>query len=70
MSSIEFLTHEQVCELTAARTKAGQLTVLTRNGIRHTVKRNGWPCVTTSALIDSKLVESTLPNAWQPRKAL
>lgn len=70
MSSIEFLTHEQVCELTAARTKAGQLTVLIRNGIRHTVKRNGWPCVTTSALIDSKQVESTLPNAWQPRKAL
>jgi len=70
MSSIEFLTHEQVCELTAARTKAGQLTVLTRNGIRHTVKRNGWPCVTTFALTDSKQVESTMPKSWQPRKAL
>jgi hypothetical protein len=70
MSSIEFLTHEQVCELTAARTKAGQLAVLRKNGIRHTVKRNGWPCVTTSALIDSKQVQSTVPSTWQPRKAL
>ncbi|MNG03774.1 hypothetical protein D3C84_868690 [compost metagenome] len=70
MSSTEFLTHEQVCELTAARTKAGQLAVLRKNGIRHTVKRNGWPCVTTSALIDSKQLQSALPTTWQPRKAL
>ncbi|WP_223504878.1 DUF4224 domain-containing protein [Pseudomonas sp. BF-R-24] len=70
MSSIEFLTHEQVCELTAARTKAGQLAVLRKNGIRHTVKRNGWPCVTTSALIVSKQLQSALPTTWQPRKAL
>lgn len=51
MSSIEFLSHDEVCNLTGARTKAGQLTVLRRNGVRHIVKMNGWPCVTTSALI-------------------
>jgi hypothetical protein len=70
VSSIEFLTHDQVCELTAARTKAGQLAVLGNNGIRHTIKRNGWPCVTTAALIDSKQNQSVAPATWQPRKAL
>jgi hypothetical protein len=70
MSSIEFLTHDQVCELTAARTKAGQLTILSKNGIRHTIKRNGWPCVTTAALIDSKQSQSVAPATWHPRKAL
>jgi hypothetical protein len=70
MSSIEFLTHEQVCELTAARTKAGQLAVLRKNGIRHTIKRNGWPCVTTSALIDTHQAQSSVPGTWQPRKAI
>jgi len=68
MSTIEFLTHAEVCELTGAGTKAGQIAVLARNGIRHTVKRSGWPCVTTAALIGSKeqLKES---SGWQPRKA-
>ncbi|WP_122734896.1 DUF4224 domain-containing protein, partial [Pseudomonas viridiflava] len=45
MNNIEFLSHEEVCELTGARTKAGQIAVLARNGIRHTIKRTGWPCV-------------------------
>ncbi|MCF9009443.1 DUF4224 domain-containing protein, partial [Pseudomonas carnis] len=31
---IHFLSHEDVCELTGARTKAGQIQVLSRNGIR------------------------------------
>ncbi|RAI69267.1 hypothetical protein DOZ80_14000 [Pseudomonas fluorescens] len=70
MSSIEFLTHEQVCELTAARTKAGQLAVLRKNGVRHTIKRNGWPCVTTSALLDPKQSQSSEPGSWKPRKAI
>lgn len=71
MSTIEFLTHDEVCQLTGAKTKAGQIAVLTRNGIRHTIKRNGWPCVIAEAL----LFTGTRPvkgekAQWQPRKAL
>lgn len=47
---IQFLSHQEVCELTGAKTKAGQISVLVRNGIRHTIKRSGWPCVITAAL--------------------
>jgi hypothetical protein len=69
MSSIEFLEHKEVCDLTGARTKSGQLTVLRRNGIRHTIKRNGWPCVTTAALVASPAEQPKEIPAWQPRKA-
>ncbi|MEN5241981.1 DUF4224 domain-containing protein [Pseudomonas moraviensis] len=64
--TIQFLSHEQVCELTGAKTKAGQITVLKRNGIRRTIKRNGWPCVVTSALTGSTTTTSETPK-WQPR---
>lgn len=65
---IVFLSHEDICTLTGARTKAGQIENLRRNGIRHTIKRTGWPCVTAAAVVDpgTKTKES---NSWQPRKA-
>lgn len=63
-----FLTHEEVCELTGARTKAGQLENLRRNGIRHTIKRNGWPSVTKAAIIQDA-IENNVPTTWKPRKA-
>lgn len=47
---IEFLTHDEVCELTGARTRAGQILNLKKNDIRHTIKANGWPCVTVFAV--------------------
>ncbi|WP_433770835.1 DUF4224 domain-containing protein [Pseudomonas putida] len=64
--NILFLNHEQVCELTGAKTKAGQITVLKRNGIRHTIKRNGWPCVIASSLSGDPV---TPPEklVWKPR---
>ena len=68
MSTIEFLTHAQVCELTGARTKAGQIAVLAQNGIRHTVKRNGWPCVISASLTGSR-EQIKDKSGWQPRKA-
>ncbi|MCQ9426717.1 DUF4224 domain-containing protein [Pseudomonas sp. LJDD11] len=69
--AIEFLSHEDVCELTGARTKAGQITVLARNGIRHTIKRNGWPCVISDALIFPSMRPQTNEKPqWQPNKAL
>jgi hypothetical protein len=64
--TIQFLSHEQVCELTGAKTKAGQITILKRNGIRHTIKRNGWPCVVASALTGLTATTSEMPK-WQPR---
>ncbi|WP_055134545.1 DUF4224 domain-containing protein [Pseudomonas mediterranea] len=69
MSIIEFLSHEEVCELTGAKTKANQIAVLCKNGIRHTIKRSGWPCVTTAALIAGKVELPTERAKWQPRKA-
>ena len=71
MSAIAFLSHEEVCELTGARTKAGQITVLSRNGIRHTIKRNGWPCVIADALLATGgKPPITEKVSWQPRKAM
>lgn len=68
MNTLQFLTHEQVCELTGAKTKAGQVMVLKRNGIRHTIKHSGWPCVTTSALTGETAPSADKPK-WQPRLA-
>lgn len=62
-----FLSHDEVCELTAAHTKSGQIQVLKREGIRHTIKRNGWPCVTWYAVIG--MTGQSEQPVWQPRKA-
>jgi hypothetical protein len=67
MSAIEFLSHEEVCQLTGARSKAAQITNLKRNGIRHTIKVNGWPSVTTMAVTAAGPVPEQ--RTWQPRKA-
>ncbi|MCY1289750.1 hypothetical protein D9M68_926540 [compost metagenome] len=68
MEPIVFLTHEEVCQLTGARTKAGQVQVLKRNGIRHTIKANGWPCVIAANLLPAGQQEQERPK-WTPRKA-
>lgn len=66
--SIQFLSHEEVCELTGARTKAGQILNLKRNGVRHTIKVNGWPSVTTMAVTAVGMFEAEKLE-WKPRKA-
>lgn len=66
--AIEFLSHDDVCQLTGARTKAGQIMNLKRNGIRHTIKVNGWPSVTTAA-VTAVGGAAPEPSTWQPRKA-
>lgn len=48
---IEFLTHEQVCELTGASRRKAQIDNLAANNIRHTIKVSGWPCVTVAAVL-------------------
>ncbi|GFM89401.1 hypothetical protein PSCICO_48000 [Pseudomonas cichorii] len=70
MSAIEFLSHEEVCELTGARTKAGQITILKQNGIRHTIKLSGWPCVIVAAVTGTESSPKVAERpTWQPRKA-
>lgn len=68
MGTVQFLSHEEVCTLTGAKTKAGQITILKRNGIRHTIKRSGWPCVIASALAGDPvgIIASEKPT-WKPR---
>ena len=68
MQTVEFLTPEQIKELTGAGTKARQIEVLRRNGIRHTIKCNGWPCVTTAAIIQDQAAQKEKAG-WKPRKA-
>lgn len=63
-----FLSHDEVAELTGARTKAGQVTVLKKNGIRHTIKASGWPCVPRCAVTGEKQAPKEKPE-WTPRKA-
>ncbi|WP_456027068.1 DUF4224 domain-containing protein [Pseudomonas capeferrum] len=64
---IHFLSHEEVCTLTGAKTKAGQVQVLKRNGIRHTIKRSGSPCVIANALTGEPVAASAEKPKWQPR---
>lgn len=66
--NIQFLSHEEVCELTGARTKAGQILNLKKNGIRHSIKRSGWPAVTALAVTAVGAYEPEKP-VWTPRKA-
>ncbi|MBD8092043.1 DUF4224 domain-containing protein [Pseudomonas fluorescens] len=68
MSGVQFLSHEEICELTGARTKAGQILNLKRNGIRHTIKMNGWPSVTAMAVTAVGMSEPE-KLLWKPRKA-
>ncbi|WP_287832086.1 DUF4224 domain-containing protein [Idiomarina sp.] len=42
----KFLTHEEIIQLTACKTRSGQIAILRKNGIKHIIKNNGWPAVT------------------------
>ena len=68
LMSIQFLSHEEVCELTGARTKAGQILNLKKNGVRHTIKVNGWPSVTAMAVNAVGTFEAE-KLVWKSRKA-
>jgi len=67
--AVEYLTHEEVISETGAKTKAGQIMMLKKNGIAHSIKLNGWPSVTAEAVLRrNRRVEEDQP-AWTPRKA-
>ncbi|WP_371916359.1 MULTISPECIES: DUF4224 domain-containing protein [Ectopseudomonas] len=69
MEAIQFLSHEQVCELTGAKIRAKQIEVLRRNGIPHTIKANGWPCVIAANLLPVSKVSVEREVTWRSRKA-
>lgn len=61
-----FLTHEQVGELTGARTRKRQLENLRSNGIRHTINAAGWPVVTVAAVEGRAQAKQESPKLWRP----
>ncbi|MEE4460756.1 DUF4224 domain-containing protein [Azotobacter chroococcum] len=68
MDSIVFLSQAEIRQLTGAGTKAGQIANLRHNGIRHTIKANGWPAVLASA-VQGGIPEQVEKPTWTPRKA-
>lgn len=63
-----FLSKEEVAELTGAKIRSLQIQNLQANGIRHTIRHDGWPCVARDALAGSKS-KAAEPGGWSPRKA-
>lgn len=59
----------EIAELTGGHTKATQLRVLRRNGIRHYITASGWPIVPRSA-IDGAVTQLEPPKpSWVPNKS-
>ena len=42
----QFLTRDEVAELTGSSTKAGQQEILKRNGLMFSLNKFGWPMIT------------------------
>jgi hypothetical protein len=67
-----FLTRAEVAELTGAHLKRTQVSVLVRNGIRHTINAAGWPMVTRYAVegrAGTQEEQAATRKKWIPTKA-
>ena len=64
-----FLTRDEIAELTGAKLKRRQISVLVRNGIRHSINAAGWPMVTRAAVEGGAQSEAHAHRAWKPNKA-
>lgn len=62
------LSRQQIAEFTRAHTRAKQLRVLRKNGIRHYVDDDGWPIVTLAAVEGWREAEQDR-QPWKPAKA-
>jgi hypothetical protein len=62
------LSRTEIAELTRAKTRAGQIRVLQRNGVRHIIAADGWPSVTRAAVEGQPDQRQDAPK-WKPRKA-
>lgn len=63
-----FLTRAEVAELTGAKLRRRQISVLVRNGIRHTINAAGWPMVARAA-VEGGAQSDAPAKAWKPNKA-
>jgi hypothetical protein len=64
---VPFLSRQQITEFTRAHTRAKQLRVLRKNGIRHYVDDDGWPIVTVAAVEGDR--EQAQDRGWKSAKA-
>lgn len=64
---LQVLSRTEVAEMARSRTRAGQVTFLKKNGIRHYVDAHGWPVVLRSAVEGE--VAPPAPAKWNPNKA-
>lgn len=67
-----FLTRAEVAELTGAHLKRTQVSVLVRNGIRHTINAAGWPMVTRYAVegrAGTEAERAATQKKWRSNKA-
>ena len=62
-----FLTREEVAELTGAKTRAKQVQVLQRNGVRHWINAAGWPVVARSA-VDGLQAPPAPAQTWRSNR--
>jgi hypothetical protein len=62
------LTREELAELTRCKFKAGQVTFLVKNGIRHYLDAHGWPVVTRAA-VEGERDQVQAPVRWKSNKA-
>lgn len=66
-----FLTLDQVKELTGAGTRKTVIGNLLKNGIRHTIRADGWPSVTFAAITGTKKEAKEAeakPKKWESSK--
>ncbi len=64
-----FLTLDEIKELTGAGTRRRVIENLARNGIRHTIKANGWPAVAWAAVTGTKKAAKEAEEKakkWEP----
>ncbi|KAF1045660.1 DUF4224 domain-containing protein [Xylophilus sp.] len=66
-----FLSLEEVKELTGAGTKRKILANLRKNGIRHSIRADGWPSVAWANVVGTALDQLTAGPAkkWTSNKA-
>lgn len=64
-----FLTRDEIAELTGAKLKRRQISVLVRNGIRHTINAAGWPMVARAVIEGGAQSDAQPARAWKPNKA-
>lgn len=64
------LTRDEIAEFCRTNRKAGQLTFLRQNGIRHYIDAHGRPVVTRAAIGIGVESEEKTVIKWRPNKAI